>query len=50
MYINNAGSIAQALYLKEHNGQRNEQAESQWQAAQVSVTSVANCLGRVLIG
>ncbi|KAG8992142.1 hypothetical protein FRB94_011943 [Tulasnella sp. JGI-2019a] len=50
MYINNVGSMAQALYLKEHNGERNEEAESKWQAAQVSVTSVANCLGRVIIG
>ncbi|KAG8874508.1 hypothetical protein FRB97_008452 [Tulasnella sp. 331] len=50
MYINNAGSIAQALYLKEHNGQRDEEAESKWQAAQVSVTSVTNCLGRVIVG
>jgi len=50
MYINNVGSMAQALYLKEHNGQRDEEAESKWQASQVSVTSVANCLGRVIIG
>ncbi|KAJ3885821.1 major facilitator superfamily domain-containing protein [Lentinula edodes] len=42
MYINNIGSMAQALY--------SEVDASQWQAAQVSTISFMNFSGRVLIG
>ncbi|KAI9466659.1 major facilitator superfamily domain-containing protein [Lactarius psammicola] len=49
MYINNVGAIAQALFA--HGNAGYEEAESSaWQAAQVSVISLANCLGRILIG
>ncbi|KAG8809163.1 hypothetical protein FRC17_003571 [Serendipita sp. 399] len=49
MYINNVGSMAQALFAR--GDPKFDTVESaQWQAAQVSITSVANCLGRVLFG
>jgi len=49
MFINNAGSIAQALLA--HNNPAYDDAESStWQAAQVSSLSLANFCGRVLIG
>jgi hypothetical protein len=47
--INNVGSIAQALFAHD-NPAYNEAESSTWQAAQVSVLSLMNCLGRVLIG
>jgi MFS family permease len=47
--INNAGSIAQALFA--HGNAGYDEAESSaWQAAQVSTISLANCFGRVTIG
>ncbi|KAF8262614.1 major facilitator superfamily domain-containing protein [Lactarius quietus] len=49
MYINNAGSIAQAL-LAHGNPGYDEAESSAWQAAQVSIISLANCFGRILIG
>jgi len=49
MYINNVGSIAQALFA--HDNPAYDEAESStWQAAQVSTLSLANFFGRVLIG
>ncbi|KAG9055898.1 hypothetical protein FS842_000813 [Serendipita sp. 407] len=49
MYINNVGSMAQALFAR--GDPKFDTVESaQWQAAQVSITSIANCLGRVLFG
>jgi len=49
MYINNVGSMAQALFAR--GDPTFDTIESaQWQAAQVSITSIANCLGRVIFG
>ncbi|KAI0301892.1 major facilitator superfamily domain-containing protein [Multifurca ochricompacta] len=49
LYINNVGSIAQALFA--HGNSAYDEADSSaWQAAQVSVLSLANCFGRILIG
>ncbi|KAF8505422.1 MFS general substrate transporter [Russula emetica] len=49
MYINNAGSIAQALLA--HRKPDYDEAESAiWQAAQVSAISLASFSGRILIG
>lgn len=49
MYINNAGSIAQALLA--HLKPDYDEAESAvWQAAQVSAISLASFSGRILIG
>ena len=47
--INNVGSIAQALYAKTHTVYDDVEA-SKWQAAQVSILSLANFAGRILIG
>lgn len=47
--INNVGSISQALFVK-GDPEFDERKAAQWQATQVSTISVANCLGRVLIG
>lgn len=47
--INNVGSIAQALYAKTHAVYDDVEA-SKWQAAQVSILSLGNFAGRVLIG
>jgi MFS family permease len=47
--INNVGSIAQALF-SHGNPAYNEAESSAWQAAQVSVLSLANCIARILIG
>ena len=47
--INNVGSIAQALYAKEHTVYDDVEA-SKWQAAQVSILSLGNFAGRILIG
>ncbi|KAI0092889.1 major facilitator superfamily domain-containing protein [Irpex rosettiformis] len=49
MYINNVGSISQALFAK-GDPEFDEKKASQWQATQVSAVSIANCLGRVFIG
>jgi len=49
MYINNVGSMAQTLFA--HDNPAYDEAESSaWQAAQVSVLSLANFSGRVIIG
>ncbi|KAJ4472799.1 major facilitator superfamily domain-containing protein [Lentinula edodes] len=50
MYINNIGSMAQALYVYSHKDRYSEVDASQWQAAQVSTISFMNFSGRVLIG
>lgn len=47
--INNAGSIAQALFAH-GNANYDETESSAWQAAQVSIISLANCFGRITIG
>ncbi|KAI9566752.1 major facilitator superfamily domain-containing protein [Boletus coccyginus] len=49
MYINNVGSISQALYAKSHTVYDDVEA-SKWQAAQVSILSLGSFAGRVLIG
>ncbi|TDL18446.1 MFS general substrate transporter [Rickenella mellea] len=49
MYINNVGSISQALLAKDKPNY-NEKEASKWQNMQVSTISIANCLGRILIG
>ncbi|KAG2072862.1 MFS general substrate transporter [Suillus decipiens] len=49
LYINNVGSISQALYAK-GNQNYDELEASRWQAAQVSTLSVCNFAGRILIG
>lgn len=49
MYINNVGSISQALFAK-GNPNYDEELASQWQATQVSAISIANFMGRILIG
>ena len=49
MYINNVGSISQALFAK-GNPDFDDRKAAQWQATQVSTISVTNCLGRILIG
>ncbi|KAG1838706.1 major facilitator superfamily domain-containing protein [Suillus subalutaceus] len=49
MYINNVGSISQALYAK-GNPDYDELEALRWQAAQVSTLSVCNFAGRILIG
>lgn len=47
--MNNVGSISQALYAKMHPIYDEIEA-SKWQAAQVSILSLGNFAGRVLIG
>ncbi|EKM58967.1 uncharacterized protein PHACADRAFT_249103 [Phanerochaete carnosa HHB-10118-sp] len=49
MYINNVGSISQALFAK-GNPDFDDRKAAQWQATQVSMVSITNCLGRILIG
>lgn len=49
MWINNVGSVAQALYAQ-GNPNYVQSIAAQWQATQVSVISFGNFLGRVLIG
>ncbi|EIW81731.1 MFS general substrate transporter [Coniophora puteana RWD-64-598 SS2] len=49
MYINNVGSISQALYAK-GNPTYDDLEAAKWQAAQVSTLSIGNFSGRVLIG
>lgn len=48
MYINNVGSIAQSLFAQKY--EYDEVIAAQWQAAQVSLLSIANCFGRIFIG
>lgn len=54
MYINNVGSIAQALYAHANpttfDTPAGEEAAAKLQATNVSSTSIGNCLGRILIG
>ncbi|KAF8632395.1 hypothetical protein AX17_004836 [Amanita inopinata Kibby_2008] len=49
MYINNVGSMSQALYAKANPVYDDVQA-SKWQATQVSSISVMNFAGRIFIG
>lgn len=49
MFINNVGSMTQALYARTAPVY-DEIRASQWQATQVSTISIMNCLGRIFIG
>ncbi|KAG7441608.1 MFS general substrate transporter [Guyanagaster necrorhizus] len=49
MYINNVGSMSQALFAH-NNPTYDENGAVPWQAAQVSAISIMNCLGRIIIG
>jgi len=49
MYINNVGLISQALFAK-GNPNYDEIESAKWQAMQVSIISIANCLGRIFAG
>ncbi|KAJ6532432.1 major facilitator superfamily domain-containing protein [Mycena capillaripes] len=49
MYINNVGSMSQALFAK-GNPAYDEVEASQWQATQVSTISIMNFAGRIIIG
>ncbi|KAF7331089.1 NmrA domain-containing protein [Mycena venus] len=49
MYINNVGSMSQALFAK-GNPTYDEVEASQWQATQVSTISIMNFAGRIVIG
>ncbi|KAJ7149060.1 major facilitator superfamily domain-containing protein [Mycena crocata] len=49
MYINNVGSMSQALFSK-GNPTYDEVEASRWQATQVSTISIMNFAGRILIG
>ncbi|THH01153.1 hypothetical protein EW145_g6962 [Phellinidium pouzarii] len=49
MYINNVGSISQALFAQ-GNPEFDEIESAKWQSMQVSIISIANCLGRILSG
>ncbi|TFY74600.1 hypothetical protein EWM64_g9412, partial [Hericium alpestre] len=49
LHINNVGTISQALFAK-GNPDYNEVEAAVWQAAQVSIVSVANFVGRIFIG
>jgi len=44
MYINNVGAISQAL-LARGNADFDTVLSAQWQATQVSIISIANCIG-----
>ncbi|KAH7106945.1 MFS general substrate transporter [Auriculariales sp. MPI-PUGE-AT-0066] len=54
MWINNVGSIAQALYAHQNPTKfptaAGDEASSKLQATQVSFTSLGNCAGRIIIG
>ncbi|KAF9067639.1 major facilitator superfamily domain-containing protein [Rhodocollybia butyracea] len=50
MYINNVGSMAQALYTYRNVDRYDAIDASQWQAKQVSTISLMNFSGRILIG
>jgi MFS family permease len=49
MYINNVGSISQALFARD-NPDFDTVLSAQWQATQVSLVSIANCVGRIALG
>ncbi|KAJ7899186.1 major facilitator superfamily domain-containing protein [Mycena olivaceomarginata] len=49
MYINNVGSMSQALFAKGNPAYDKVEA-SQWQATQVSTISIMNFFGRIIIG
>ena len=49
MYINNVGSISQALFAR-GNPDFDTVLSAQWQATQVSLISIANCVGRIALG
>ncbi|KAJ7125293.1 major facilitator superfamily domain-containing protein [Mycena epipterygia] len=49
MYINNVGSMSQALFAK-GNPTYDEGEASRWQATQVSTISIMNFAGRIIIG
>ncbi|CAL1713245.1 unnamed protein product [Somion occarium] len=49
MYINNVGSISQALYAESHD-EYDDVKSAQLQALQVSTISITNCIGRIMIG
>ncbi|KAF5309184.1 hypothetical protein D9619_012743 [Psilocybe cf. subviscida] len=49
MYINNVGSMSQALYAHQHP-KYDEAEASSWQATQVSAISLMNFSGRIFIG
>ncbi|KAJ7235305.1 major facilitator superfamily domain-containing protein [Mycena haematopus] len=49
MYINNVGSMSQALFAQTHPVYDEVEA-SKWQATQVSTISVMNFAGRIIIG
>lgn len=49
MYINNVGSITQALFIGDR-GSWEEHAGSKIQSQQVSLTSLGNCAGRAIVG
>jgi len=49
MYINNVGSISQALFAR-GNPEFDTTLSAQWQATQVSLVSIANCVGRIALG
>jgi hypothetical protein len=49
MWINNVGSVAQALYAQ-GNSTYDEEKAAQLQAVQVSTVSAMNCGGRIVIG
>ncbi|KAG8718261.1 hypothetical protein FRC09_012930 [Ceratobasidium sp. 395] len=50
MYINNVGSIVQALFAADRNGERNESAVQAAQAYQVGILSVSSFVGRLGVG
>jgi len=50
MWINNVGSIAQALVAQGSPDHWDEERAAKIQAAQVSTISVMNCIGRIAIG
>ncbi|QRV92856.1 major facilitator superfamily transporter [Ceratobasidium sp. AG-Ba] len=50
MYINNVGSIVQALYAKNGDGEWNEGAVQAVQASQVGLLSVSSFVGRLGVG
>ena len=49
MYINNVGAISQALFAR-GNPKFDTVLSAQWQATQVSLFSIANCVGRIVLG
>ena len=49
MYINNVGSISQALFAHD-NPDFDTILSAQWQETQVSLISIANCVGRIALG